>query len=360
MDYLIMKTICLNMIVKNESNVIGRCLSSVKDLIDYWVIVDTGSSDGTQKMIQECLQKIPGELHERKWVNFEHNRNVALALARNRADYIFFIDADEILVLLKPFNKNTLNKSFYVIASQGIDARHHRIHLIDRHPGWRWEGVLHESVINSQNMEGEILRDVVIEYRLDGFRSQDPDKFLKDAEVLHQALKKNPENSRYVFYLAQSYLNAKDYPKALFYFEKRSSMQGQKGETFFAKFCVGYLQELLQKDEETVMQSYLSAYHFCPNRIEPLERMARRYSQKGWHLFAYLLSKHALSLPPEIDYNSYTIPSMEEYSMLLRLADSAFSIGQTEESKKTYLQLIRNGKLPKDLQEHVRNRLYRS
>ena len=38
--------VCLNMIVKNESSVIARVLTSVKDVIDYFVIVDTGPNDG--------------------------------------------------------------------------------------------------------------------------------------------------------------------------------------------------------------------------------------------------------------------------------------------------------------------------
>ena len=45
------KTITLVMIVKNESETITRCFDSVKDHIDYWVICDTGSTDGTQKKI---------------------------------------------------------------------------------------------------------------------------------------------------------------------------------------------------------------------------------------------------------------------------------------------------------------------
>ena len=35
-----MKSICLNMIVKDESKIIQQCLESVKSVIDYWVILE--------------------------------------------------------------------------------------------------------------------------------------------------------------------------------------------------------------------------------------------------------------------------------------------------------------------------------
>ena len=60
----------LNMIVKNEANAILRCLESVKPYIDSWVIVDTGSTDGTQTIIQYYMQAIPGQLFELPWKNF--------------------------------------------------------------------------------------------------------------------------------------------------------------------------------------------------------------------------------------------------------------------------------------------------
>src|SRR5882724_9077499 len=90
-------TLCLNMIVKNERAVIERCLASVKSLISHWVIVDTGSSDGTQEVIRSFLREIPGQLVERPWVNFAHNRSEALDFAVGKADYLLFIDADEVL-----------------------------------------------------------------------------------------------------------------------------------------------------------------------------------------------------------------------------------------------------------------------
>src|SRR5262245_60818994 len=90
-------TVCLNMIAKNEAPVIARCLASARPFIDHWIIVDTGSTDGTQQRVRECLQGIPGELHERPWRDFSHNRNQALELAGGAADYLLFIDADELL-----------------------------------------------------------------------------------------------------------------------------------------------------------------------------------------------------------------------------------------------------------------------
>ena len=81
-------TICLVMIVKNESKVIERCIDSVKDHINYWVIVDTGSTDGTQSIITEKMKSlgIEGELHEKPWVNYGHNRTESMNLSKGKCD----------------------------------------------------------------------------------------------------------------------------------------------------------------------------------------------------------------------------------------------------------------------------------
>jgi len=59
--------ICLNMIVRNEAHIIRETLDSVVPYISSWVIVDTGSNDGTQDLIRDHMGRrgIPGELHER-------------------------------------------------------------------------------------------------------------------------------------------------------------------------------------------------------------------------------------------------------------------------------------------------------
>ena len=52
------KTLAACMIVKNEAHCIIRCLESIKPYINYWVICDTGSTDGTQNVIKEYLKEI--------------------------------------------------------------------------------------------------------------------------------------------------------------------------------------------------------------------------------------------------------------------------------------------------------------
>jgi glycosyltransferase involved in cell wall biosynthesis len=87
-------SICLCMIVKDEAGVIERCLRSVLGLIDRWVICDTGSTDGTQELVRSSLEEIDGDLHQRPWVDFGHNRTEVMELARGTADYLLLLDAD--------------------------------------------------------------------------------------------------------------------------------------------------------------------------------------------------------------------------------------------------------------------------
>ena len=107
------KSICLTMIVKNEVKTIQRCIESVEKFIDYWVIVDTGSTDGTQEIIQNLMKEkgIPGELHEREWVDYSTNRNQSLELAKGKADYRLIIDADDVLAYKDENVFNDLEKT---------------------------------------------------------------------------------------------------------------------------------------------------------------------------------------------------------------------------------------------------------
>ena len=93
------KTICLNMIVKNESAIIRDTLENITSHIslDYYVISDTGSEDNTVEIIKQFFNEkgIDGEIFHDKWENFAHNRNLALQHAEGKTDYVLIFDADD-------------------------------------------------------------------------------------------------------------------------------------------------------------------------------------------------------------------------------------------------------------------------
>ena len=98
--------ICLNMIVKNESRVIKRCIESIVHLLDAIVISDTGSEDNTIEIIEDLIKEkgLKGEVCKNKWVNFGHNRTQALRHAESIIKdipgtwYILFMDADDLII----------------------------------------------------------------------------------------------------------------------------------------------------------------------------------------------------------------------------------------------------------------------
>ncbi len=333
------KTVCLNMIVKDEIPVIRRCLASVKHLIDYWVIVDTGSSDGTQSFIRDFLKEIPGVLHELPWVNFGHNRNEALNLAKDKGDYLLFIDADEFLVIENDFTFSELTADVYFVLTRSDLESFYRQLLVATQLDWRWNGALHETLSSSQIKNGMILQGITNVVTHEGHRSKDSNKYLKDSVLLEEMLADDSTNERILFYLAITYADAQNYELALKTFEKRAAMGGDPEQKFYSLLSIALLQEAMHLDSELFMRSYDQAFQFRPTRAEPLYYMARYYMSIQAYLLGYLLSQHALTIPRPCDQGNVKI-SIYDYELLVQFAEASFALGRIEEACNTYQQLI--------------------
>ena len=350
------------MIVKNEKKVIQRCLDSLKDKIDYWVIVDTGSEDGTQRLIQEVMKGIPGELHERPWVDFGFNRREALALTKGKADYVLFMDADERLIYSEAFEKFPVEKDFYYIPVRNSSPEfvaYHRFFLVNNKLDWQWQDILHEYLeIPKEAKTQETLDSVICFTDSDGFRADDPKKYYKDAAILEKALEKDPLNSRYVFYLAQSYFNAKEYELAIEKYEKRASMVGGwDQEVFWSLYAAATIRKKLLKSPELFITNYCKAYQLDPTRAEPLFRLAEYFNSKGDFLLGYLLSSQAvtLSLPQGTMYVQAWI---YEYGALCSFAYSAMRLEKYEESCQAWLQVLDKKNTPDTVRIQARKYLF--
>lgn len=350
------KTICLNMIVKNESKVITRCLSSLKPILDYWVILDTGSTDGTQKIIQEYMKDIPGELHEDPFVNFEYSRNKALDFAKNKADYILFIDADEYFDIPKDYKMPNLDKDFYHVTTEYGGMDYARVLLIRNDLNWRWVGVLHEAITCPQAKTSAVLPGIKNIVKTDGARSTDPQKFQKDAKLLENALKEDPTNTRYTFYLAQSYRDAGDYEKSIEYYKKRIEMGGWDQEMFWSMLQIARMQEALGKPQEEVLGGFYKAYNYRSSRAEPIYQLAHYYRLKEDYAAGYLMASIGTKIPLSQDI-LFVERWIYDYGLPLEQSICAYWIGKYDECRDISLKILAVPKLPENVRECVERNL---
>lgn len=85
-------TISVCMIVKDEADILARCLDCVTGFADEIIVVDTGSADNTKKIAARYTDKI----YDFTWIHdFAAARNFAFAKASG--DYIYSADADEVI-----------------------------------------------------------------------------------------------------------------------------------------------------------------------------------------------------------------------------------------------------------------------
>lgn len=353
------QTLGLCMIVRNEAPVIGRCLESVQPLIDDWLIVDTGSTDGTQNLVRERLRGLPGELVERPWVDFAHNRTEALGLARSRSDYVLTIDADEILERDAGFTLPHLTCDSYDLEVVYGGTRYARKQIVRSALPWRYEGVVHEYIRCDHAGSAGLLPGLRTVPRRDGARSRDPLTYRRDALALEHALLDDPGNARSVFYLAQSYRDAGDLELAVRHYRRRAEMGGWAEEVWCSKYQFARLQQHLERPWPEVMASYLDAHQHSPDRAEPLYRIAMHYQRQREHHLAYLFFARAMQIPPPPLGRLFVEQEVYELHLPLEYAVACYYVGRHAEAIATNDALLALGKVPEAVVSLVeRNRRF--
>jgi len=343
--------ICLNMIVKNEEKVLPRLFRSLKDYVDYYVIVDTGSTDDTIPLIEREMSGygIAGEVHQRPWVNFGANRQQALelAVAANRADWLLFIDADEELGVSDPtfFEKLEPGRSYDLEKHHG-GVRYAVPHLVNiRGSTFRWEGPVHNYLVTVEGpRKRPIHKDVWIVYHAgQGAKSQGvstEEKYLRDARILEQELEKQPGHPRSQFYLAQSYRDAGHHERALVEYKKRVSLEeGWEEERFVAQLEVGRLSIRLNKSDDVVLAELLLAYNLRPTRAEPLYELARHFRTRQNFPTATLFAKAGVGTPRPPDA-LFISESVYEWRMLDELAVASHWVSDFKTTRSACAELL--------------------
>lgn len=248
------------MIVRNEAHIVTEVLDAVAPYISYWVIVDTGSADGTQETIRKHMAHlgVPGEVHERRWRNFGENRSEALQLAHGHSDYIWVMDADD-TVRGRPDFTHLSADVYSMRISDGL--LYWRRQLFRDGLPWRYVGVVHEYADCTEPFHEERLEgDYFIESRRLGARNNDPKKYERDRDLLLAEVQRDPTNERSAFYLAESYFNLGDFANARIWSGRRAEMGGWDEETFYALCQVARSMCRLGEPWPQVLDAYLRAW----------------------------------------------------------------------------------------------------
>jgi glycosyltransferase involved in cell wall biosynthesis len=362
-------TLCLAMIVKNESHLIKKTLQNIYDHVPlhYWIISDTGSTDKTKEIIQDFFDEkcIPGELISRKWVNFGHNRTELLDYAFQRTDYLFLFDADDTIhgQLQLP---NVMTADAYLCKFATSSGTYTRPCIVTNRKKWFYTGVLHEYLDTTEERHGELLDgDYFFESGRTGSRNKVQDKYLKDALLLEKEIQGESNavlRVRYMYFCAQSYLDHGDVGKAIEWYRKfLNEPNGKMDDRYMA--CIS-LASLYQKKNDFLNASLFlcNSAMVDPSRIEGIVMLMIDFFKNENHMMVNLLyHRYKNYLKVKQLNKDYYQEQLYDYVMESFNSISAPHVGDVESGYDCCKKVILNSKNKNNVMACVENltRMYK-
>lgn len=207
-----MNKLSLCMIIKNEEKVIGRCLESVKKLVDEIIIVDTGSTD----LSKEICSKYTDKIYDYIWHDdFSAARNYSFSKASG--DYILWLDADDVvpqsslqeLVFLKEklFADTYMLKYDVSFLNNKPTFSFYRERILKNCPSAIWHGCVHECITPFGKIEK---LDISIEHRK--LSAGDPDRNYK---IYKKISKERSLSPREQYYYGRELFDHKKYKECI-------------------------------------------------------------------------------------------------------------------------------------------------
>ena len=365
-----MKTgICLNMIIKNEAHLLPRLFASLHTVVDYYVISDTGSTDNSIELVKELGKKykIEGIIESHPWVDFSHNRNIALEMAnialrehKHQCKWWLAFDPDEELIIHDTDFAKKLNSAIsYQIPKTYKNFIITPLLLMSfEQKEWRWQGAIHNHLENtSDNKQIQVLEGLNIKCHLfEGNKSKafanQKEKSIRDAELLEIELKEcipTSTNIQRYFSLANEYHEAQQIEKAIVNFNIVVQHQNlaPKATTYFAHLQLGSIYFEQYKDQSKAFEYYTKAAAIIKNRKEAFYFMAKIHLLKKEYTEANRLLEIAANKARDITitlaYNDIYLWKVDFDTLLVKI-----QLKQWSQAKMIFNQLIRNNNLPLD------------
>ena len=265
-------TLSLCMIVRDEEEMLPRCLAAAAPAVDEIIIVDTGSTDRTI----EIARSFGATVIEREWTgSFSDARNVSFDAAT--CDWMMYLDADEVLVAddvakLRALTSRTWREAFYLVetnftgdADDGTAVTHNALRVFRNRPEYRFEGRLHEQI--AQKLPGYALERLELSsVRLEhyGYLGAVRDSKEKSRRNIDLLLAQQAESAPTPFLhynLGSEYAAAGDAPAALSEFRRAWALVLQE-------------RDVVHEFAPSLMVRLVKALRCCGHAEEALEQAA--------------------------------------------------------------------------------------
>jgi tetratricopeptide (TPR) repeat protein len=297
---------------------------------------------------------------EEPFRDFGYNRTHALKGCNDMefADYILLLDADMKLEInianIEEFKKSLTKDAYYVI--QGSPNFYNQnVRIIRNNPECKYWGVTHEYVelpicATIDHIDRSILfiNDI-------GDGGSKANKYHRDIELLKKGLETTHNNPRYLFYLANSYRDSKQYDLAIETYKKRIDVGGWIQETWHSYYSIGNCYMYLKQPANAVYY-WLEAYHHMPRRIENLYKIVNHYRCEGKNDLAMIFYEIADKVRLQKNYTDalFLETDVYEYKLDYEFSIIGYYCNQTNDSMiLSSMKILNNANVAEDLQKSV-------
>jgi tetratricopeptide (TPR) repeat protein len=282
----------LILMIKNEEKILKRCLDAVKDLVDCYCIFDTGSTDNTVEIAKEYLKTSVGCIEEEPFRDFGYSRTQSFLSAQTfirdnlkwnlNEVYGLLLDADMMFIQGTLKQQNLTEPGYRLIQKNG-SLEYYNARIIRMDIPWKCIGVTHEYWDGpcNANLSKEIC---FIDDRNDGGCKHD--KYERDQRLLEEGLRKEPDNGRYMFYLAQTLKCIGKHQESIDMYKKRIVTGGWAEEVWYSYYMIAECY-LNLKDIAEFENWSQKAFLVRPQRSESIYKLARFFREIGHHYKCY-------------------------------------------------------------------------
>lgn len=351
-----MISISLCMIVKNEEKTLGRCLDSIKDIVDEINIIDTGSTDKTKEIALSYTDRV----YDFKWCDdFAKARNFSFSKATK--EYIMWLDADDVILpkdreKLKKLKEN-LDKTIDIVMfkynlnldENGVPAlSYNRERLLKRDKKYIWKSPIHEAIELTGKIE---YMDIAVTHKKEA--NNNPKRNLN---IFENMLKKGIKlDARQTFYYARELYYNEEYEKAEKYFLE--FMQDEKGfvENKISACLDMYQLYLKLSKEEKAIQSLFKSFLYDTPRAEVCCNIAAFLFNKEKYEAAIYWYNQAGQKTFNVNSAGFYIKDCYDYIPYIGLCVCYFKLGDLVNSNK-YNELA--GKIKPNDTTYINNAKY--